>query len=181
MSDSSTILYLDLNHWIELSKARLARPTSRAPYCQIYPVLQRLVHTGKVVTPLSEVHYAEMRDRIRSFDQRNELAITMAELSRYMALPPRNHVLPRQLRASTAWHFGLTARESGREQPTLAADVSAGEHDAIMQAIRAGNAEATSRLTIQHLTRGSDSLIQGLFPTAEPAEDPAPEVPSSTG
>jgi len=119
MSDSLTILYLDLNHWIELSKARLGRPTSRAPYREIYPVLQRLVHTGKVVTPLSEVHYAEMRDRIRSFDQRNELAITMTELSQYTALPPRDHVLPRQLRAAIAAHFGMTARESGQEQPTL--------------------------------------------------------------
>lgn len=58
----------------------------------------------------------------------------------------------------------------------LAADVSAGEHDAIMQAIREGDAEATSRLTIEHLTRGSESLIQGLFPATVP-EDAAPEVP----
>ena len=60
-----------------------------------------------------------MRDRIRSFNQRNDVAITMAELSRFTALPPRDHVLPRQLRDAMAWHFGLTARESCREQPTL--------------------------------------------------------------
>jgi hypothetical protein len=100
------LVYLDLNHWIGLAKARLARAKCPAAYREMYPLLQRLTHGG-VVLPLSEVHYAEMRDRIRSFNQRSELALTMAELSQYKTLPPREHLLAVQLRRAVARHFGV--------------------------------------------------------------------------
>jgi DNA-binding GntR family transcriptional regulator len=55
------------------------------------------------------------------------------------------------------------------------ADVSAAEHDAIMQAIRAGDVESTSRLTSAHLSGASGRLIRGLFPEAESADAAAAE------
>ncbi|MGH3409998.1 MAG: hypothetical protein ACRDRJ_47015, partial [Streptosporangiaceae bacterium] len=62
-----TLLYLDLNHWIGLSKARTGHRACPAAYRDAYPILKRLTQTGVVVLPLSEVHYAEIRDRIRGF------------------------------------------------------------------------------------------------------------------
>jgi hypothetical protein len=101
------LVYLVLNHWIELAKARLGRPRCRAEYRDMYPLLQSLSQGGAVVVPLSEVHYSEMRDRIASVEQRSDLAITMAELSFYNTLPPREILLAVQLRRALARHFGV--------------------------------------------------------------------------
>jgi hypothetical protein len=102
-----TLLYLDLNHWIGLSKARIGHKGCPAAYREMYPIVERLTQTGAIVLPLSEVHYAEIRDRIHSFRQRNDLALVVAELSQYKALPPRDQVLAAQLRASLARHFDV--------------------------------------------------------------------------
>ena len=111
-----TLLYLDLNHWIGLSRARIGHRGCPAAYRDAYPILQRLTQAGVVLLPLSEVHYAEIRDRIRGFRQRNDLALVIAELSEYNALPPRNQVLAAQLRVSLAYHFGLAVEGSDRPQ-----------------------------------------------------------------
>ena len=55
------------------------------------------------------------------------------------------------------------------------------EHDATAQTIRVGDVKAASRLTSEYLTRGRESLIQGLFPHAEPAENADPTGLRSTG
>jgi hypothetical protein len=102
-----TLLYLDLNHWIELSKARLGKPTPSGPYQEIYAHLQSLTRIGRVITPLGEIHYSEMRDRIARFEQRNDVTLTMSELSRFWSLPPRHTLLRVQLRGALAKRFGV--------------------------------------------------------------------------
>ena len=114
-------MYLDLNHWIELSKARLERPSTLAPYREMYTRLQRLTRTGAVVTPLGEVHYSEIRDRISRPEQRNDVALTMAELSRYRALPPRELLLTAQMRRALATHFGVAGTGTGTTPPPTSA------------------------------------------------------------
>jgi hypothetical protein len=99
---SPALLYLDLNHWVGLAKARLQLAKCPEPYRAMYPVLERLTSAGRIVTPLSAVHYAETRDRIANPRQRNDVALTMAELSRYRASPPRELLLHEQLRSAIA-------------------------------------------------------------------------------
>jgi hypothetical protein len=113
-----TLLYLDLNYWINLAKARLGRPKVPDGYRHAYALLRYLTQAGALVVPLSEVHYSEMRDRIRSDVQRNELALTMAELSDYAAMPPRETVLAGQLNAAVARELATPDR-TGPDRPLL--------------------------------------------------------------
>jgi hypothetical protein len=99
-------LYLDLLHWIGLSKARVGH-SDGAKYKPVYDALRQLTAEGTVTTPLSAAHYAEIDARIKSLDQRNDIAITMAELSRYVTLVPREEILRYQFRRAVASALGF--------------------------------------------------------------------------
>ena len=109
-------VYLDLNHWIGLSKARIGHRACLAAYREAYPILKRLVQAGVVVLPLSAAHYEEIGNRIRNFRQRNDLALVIAELSQYNALPPRDRLVVAQLRLSLAQKFGVPAEAADGPQ-----------------------------------------------------------------
>lgn len=99
-------VYIDLNHWISLSRARLGRP-SMEPYADLLDVLRSAVAAGAVLAPLSETHYAEMSTiRIKDPRQRAEVALTMAELSRFATLVSRDILLADQLRRAVAQEVG---------------------------------------------------------------------------
>jgi hypothetical protein len=97
------LLYVDLNHWIELTKGRLGAP-GHARYGEAYGTLRDAVSTGELVVPLSSMHYIEMF-RIKSPSQRGEVALTMDHLSRYVSLTAREILIAHELRRSLATVF----------------------------------------------------------------------------
>jgi len=109
----SKLVYLDLRDWIGLSRARLGRPGT-ADYADALEQLRSKVREDAVVLPLSFAHYTEMSHRIQNPSQRAEVALTMAELSRYIALTDRQVLLLDELTRSLATELGLDVVESRR-------------------------------------------------------------------
>ncbi len=107
MSSASSAIrcYLDLNHWIHFSQAR-AGHSGGASHTQALNVLRQALAEARIVIPLSAAHYAEVR-KIKNFDQRNNLALTMAELSRYQTLVNRSVMRRAELITALAGHFGV--------------------------------------------------------------------------
>lgn len=101
------IIYLDLNHWVHLAQARAGHPEGAA-HVPALGLLRQAVADGRVVTPLSAAHYDEVR-KIKSFDQRNDLALTMAELSGYRTLVNRSVIRRAELVRSLAEQFGVAS------------------------------------------------------------------------
>lgn len=85
---SPQLVYLDLNHWIGLAKARAGHPGGD----RLQPVLEACRHArqrGDAVFPLSDSLYVEM-SKIRDPRQRQDVAAVMEELSGFatmLALP----------------------------------------------------------------------------------------------
>ena len=98
-------IYLDLNHWVHLAQARVGHPEGAA-HAAALGLLRQAVADGRVVIPLSAAHYDEVR-KIKDFDQRNDLALTMAELSGYRTLVNRSVIRRAELVRSLAEQFGV--------------------------------------------------------------------------
>jgi hypothetical protein len=77
-------VYLDLNHWVSLAKARLGREDGRS-FVRCLELLKNAVEEGRAVVPLSATHYAEV-GQITSLRRRADLANVMAELSNFTTL-----------------------------------------------------------------------------------------------
>lgn len=99
------VVYLDLNHWVHLAQARVGHREGAA-YVPALGLLRKVVADGRAVIPLSSAHYDEVR-KIKAFDRRNELALTMAELSGYRTLVNRAVMRTAELKRSLASQFGL--------------------------------------------------------------------------
>lgn len=80
-------VYLDLNHWISLAKAKAGHPDGT----RFIPCLDLLLKTagsGKLILPLGTTHYTEVRN-ITHVRQRADVANVMAELSGFTTLAAR--------------------------------------------------------------------------------------------
>lgn len=77
-------VYLDLNHWISLSKALKGRADGKK-YESPLRFLQDASNSGAVVVPLSATHYMEVT-KIASVDQRSDLANVMSMVSHFVTL-----------------------------------------------------------------------------------------------
>jgi hypothetical protein len=97
------LVYLDLNHWINLSKARIGQEAGI--YTDLLEELRAAVSSGRCVVPVSSTHYMEI-SRIALAQRRADLALVMGELSRYVALTPRETFLHYQFRRSIAQELG---------------------------------------------------------------------------
>ena len=100
------LIYIDLNHWVGLSKARLGQASAGA-YVGALAALRSAISSGRAVVPLSSTHYMEI-SRIASAQRRADLALTMGEISRYVTLPSREAFLRYQFRASLAAELRAT-------------------------------------------------------------------------
>ena len=100
------LLYLDLNFWIGLAKVRVGHRDG-GRYQAAYELLARLTSGGTVKAVLSAEHYAEMDARIRDVRQRNDVALTMAELANYATLASRSQLLQAEFRRALANALGL--------------------------------------------------------------------------
>jgi hypothetical protein len=103
---SPELLYLDQLHWINLSKARLGQEGTEL-YAELLAELRAAVSSGRVAVPLSFTHYFEV-SKIARADRRANLALTMGELSRYVALTPREVFLRHEFRCSLAKELGTS-------------------------------------------------------------------------
>lgn len=100
------LIYIDLNHWVGLSKARLGHAGSEL-YGEALAELRAAVYSGRVVVPISFPHYIEI-SQIASAQRRANLALTMGELSKYTALTPREVLLRHEFRHSLAQELGTS-------------------------------------------------------------------------
>ena len=79
------ILYLDLNHFINLAKARQGLVSAAQGYSELWRSLSSAVGSDRVLVPLSAQHVWEMHG-IPDPRQRNDLAVVMEELSGFQYL-----------------------------------------------------------------------------------------------
>jgi hypothetical protein len=84
-------VYLDLNHWISLAKARVGRADG-ARFVPCLDLLVDAVGSGKVIVPLGLTHYMEVAN-ITDVRQRADIANVMAVLSGFTTLAARKHRL----------------------------------------------------------------------------------------
>lgn len=100
------LIYLDQLHWINLSKARLGQEGTDV-YAELLKELRAAVSSGRAVVPISFTHYFEVSEIARA-DRRANLALTMGELSKYVALTPREVFLRHEFRLSLAKELGIS-------------------------------------------------------------------------
>ncbi|MGH3201329.1 MAG: hypothetical protein ACRDP5_04635 [Streptosporangiaceae bacterium] len=97
-------VYLDLNHWISLSKTRVGHPDG-ARYLPCLDILQQAMESGKVILPLGRAHYMEV-SKIKDVRQRADIANTMAVLSGFTTLAARKHRLRCEVAQALHQHLG---------------------------------------------------------------------------
>lgn len=93
--DLPELIYLDLNHWINLSKARIGQEAGA--YSDLLRELRVAGASGRAVVPISSTHYMEI-SRIASAQRRADLGLVMGEISGYVTLTPRETFLRYQFR-----------------------------------------------------------------------------------
>lgn len=113
--DCMKLVYLDLNHWIGLAKARVGHPDGK-PYSAALDALARAVESSAVALPLSSAHYEEMSG-ITDVRQRADIALTMDRLSGYLTIAGRDHLLRAQLLRAIARWRRLSVDDLERETP----------------------------------------------------------------
>lgn len=84
-------VYLDLNHWISLAKAKVGHPDG-ARFIPCPDLLLKIVDSGKVILSLGITHYMEVTN-IADVRQRADIANVMAELSGFITLAARKYRL----------------------------------------------------------------------------------------
>jgi hypothetical protein len=97
-------VYLDQAEWIELTRARLGKPTS-AGVREVLDIARAGVPLGLVALPLSGIHYME-NAQTRRWSQRGALAATMAELSCFATIAPATRLLEAELDQALRKMFG---------------------------------------------------------------------------
>lgn len=94
------LIYLDLNHWIGLSKAATSHPVGRSLQGVHHACLEAR-RAGAALFPLSDAHYIEV-SKIANSRQRKELAAVMEDLSGFTTLLSRPDVMRLEVDAALA-------------------------------------------------------------------------------
>lgn len=103
------ILYLDLNHFINLAKARQGMGKAPDGYVDLSEALRSAVSSRLIVIPLSAVHIWEMYHRISDPRQRRDVAKVMEELSGFQYLLGRTEIGQLEIEAGIRGVFGEPA------------------------------------------------------------------------
>jgi hypothetical protein len=88
-------VYLDQNKWVDMLKARVKHPEGER-FADIFALASEAATRGWVSFPLSQYHAMETQHR-RDTRSRNELAITMIELSRWQTMAPQHDLLAAEI------------------------------------------------------------------------------------
>lgn len=99
-TENRTVLYIDLNHWINLAKARKNGDFT------LEQRLEKLVDSGKVVIPVSAVHIMEAC-AILKYQQRQNLATMLRSLSRGFVLRDLENVRYIEMESRIGNHYGI--------------------------------------------------------------------------
>ena len=89
------VCYLDLNHWIGLSRANAGRADGER-YVEALEACRAAKGSGTAIFPISDAHYVEMA-KIRSESQRARLADVMWELSGLTTILSRPSIMRMEL------------------------------------------------------------------------------------
>lgn len=92
------LIYLDLNHWIALSKAQTGHREG-AGHREVLEACVRAVESGGAVFPLADAIYYEV-SRIARLRQRHDLADVMDRVSRYRVITSRSVIADHEVEAT---------------------------------------------------------------------------------
>jgi hypothetical protein len=92
-----TLVYLDLNHWVSLSKA-MANHVDGRDHEEILRACLRAVEDGIAVFPISDTLYTEI-SKIRQYRQRRALREVIEAVSRFMVVTSRPVVSAHEVEA----------------------------------------------------------------------------------
>jgi hypothetical protein len=106
-STNSRLVYLDLNHWYALGDALVGQP-QRPEHVDILNVLTDLVNQGKLLFPLSSVHYIELAENPRD-QQRERATNAMVLLSRFRTIVCMSKLVDEELALALNKRFGRPA------------------------------------------------------------------------
>ena len=95
------LVYLDLNHFIELARARVDLSMARPGYSELLDATRRAARERRVLFPLSGQHLWEM-SAITSPQQRHDVADVMEELSGFNYLLGRTEIAQLEVEAGIA-------------------------------------------------------------------------------
>lgn len=91
------LVYLDLNHWVEFSKAMAGHPGGE-PYREALDACLDAVERRTALFPLADATYMEV-SRIASYRQRRDLADVMQALSRFVVITSRSLIADHEVEA----------------------------------------------------------------------------------
>lgn len=99
------VIYLDLNHWYALGEAK--RGSTSAPSIAVAALerLRGLKAQGRVLLPLSSVHYMEVTENARD-QQRQAVADVMEELGDYWTFAPTSLIVAEEIDIALNQQFG---------------------------------------------------------------------------
>jgi hypothetical protein len=100
---SPTLVYLDLNKWIELAQAEAGHVDGKK-YEPALRAAEKLASTGEAIFPLSDAHFMEAA-KISDNDRRRKLAKLMVRLSGGWFLASASNLLMPELRRAVALQF----------------------------------------------------------------------------
>ena len=98
--DNCKVLYIDLNHWINLAKARKCGDLT------LEQRLKALVDCGKLIIPISAVHIMEACSILKG-KQRQDLAVMLRSLSRGFVLRNLEDVRYIEMETRIGNHYGI--------------------------------------------------------------------------
>lgn len=101
------VVYLDTNHWYALGRAMADHP-DLPEHVDILRVLREQVEQGKLMFPLSAVHYLELGENPRDH-QRKEAADVMVVLSRFNTITTAARIIDEELAQALHNRFGRPA------------------------------------------------------------------------
>lgn len=107
------IIYLDQNHWIDLSRVHAGKVT-KGPRADLYDELLAAVERGAALFPLSASHILETSKR-NDQASRSNLAATQVKLSRGYVYRSRPGRLKAEVRTALRRLFGLTRPSQAEE------------------------------------------------------------------
>lgn len=106
-SNEPIVVYLDLNHWYALGAALAGHP-EQPDHVAILQKLKDQVDQGRLVFPLSAVHYMELTENPRE-QHRREAANAMDLLSRYVTIASIGKIVDEELAREFNRRFGRPA------------------------------------------------------------------------
>jgi hypothetical protein len=101
--ERTTIIYLDQNKWIDLSRAYYGMAEGQK-FQHVLTKIQSAVLSKNAIFPLSFQHYFET-NKSSNLEQRRRLAKVMAELSQGICISPQERMMHWELKRSLAKLF----------------------------------------------------------------------------